>query len=382
LQYAFKGDKATDFSAIQLYTSLGELAPVRPPCSSVVAQAGGHMFLIPDEDRYSLWPSKPLERGRGPEWDPTTILPAPSESGGIVSVAAQGDRLLVLCALGVYELYVGSGGPDANGNGAFSPMRLAHAGDGCISHAGTVSTPVGVFYLAESGVKLVQGGGNVSDVGDPISESLVPRAVYAATYHDGDNEVWFVQEDGIQTPRPTCVFNLDTQGWSTFVQDTLQVLFANGDMHRLLSDGTVRKEDPSLGSDLASVYEGAVETPWIAPATPVGFVRVPRVGILVRLESGTQGRVTVSLSYDYVESVVDTFTFDYADFATFGRSTTFSVGPSRQKFDAIKIAVQDDTESEGSPGAKISDLVWSLAGVDLAVRTKTGVVKLEAGAKK
>ncbi|MEQ9074096.1 MAG: hypothetical protein RLP09_09585 [Sandaracinaceae bacterium] len=357
---------------IPLYTASGELAPVRPPAAHAVAQAGNHLFLVPSEFPFELWPTKPLERGRGPEWAPEIAIPVPSQSGGCESLAAVGDRLLLLCKRGVWELFAASG-PDASGIGGFGAPRLVHLGDGCVSHSGTVSTSEGVFYLAASGPKLINTA-QVLDISEPVRSYFTGNTVLTAEYHPAEREVWYGLDSG-----ETLVFSLSGGDWAVLDLDTSSYRFFDGLMYRIdESGGDVQFENALSGQVNGSAFNAKTVSPWLTFETPMGYQRCRRIGVLVRKVSGTVGQLRITLAYDYVDSEVDTFTFDLTEARE--RNEQFVVRPSRQKFDSVRVTVVEYPAVVELEQVD-SDHIWSLAAIDLEVASKRGLIKLQSAAK-
>lgn len=378
LRFAHNGSY---FPAIPLYTAAGELAPSPPPATSTLARAGNYLFLVPDEFRYELWPSKPREPGRGPEWAPELVIPAPADCGGIVSIAGQGDRLVLLCANGVYELFVGDG-PDATGAGGFGAIRLLHAGDGCVNQRATLSTPAGVFYAAKDGLRLVDGGGGVHDVGADVAETLGDtESITSACYLSGPQEAWFHTSGG-----RAAIYNLERGGAWTMSQRLYTPGFGQHavehleEVHQVASDGDVFVTSRSTLKDEAlstTTYPMTVTTPWLSFGHPMGFVRCRRIHVLVRHITGAGSKLRLELAYDYVDTTVDTLEIDPSVWTTLERGTRFTVRPSRQKFAAVRIKVTE-TDIDG-PAAGAWD--WALSGLELELASKQGGIKLQVEAK-
>lgn len=369
------------YPALPLYTDTGELAPAVPPASGVLARSGNYAFLVPSEFPYELWPSKPLEAGRGPEFPPELILYAPSDSGGIVSLAGLNDRLYILCKNGIYALPTVSG-PDATGAGGFGPIRRIHVGDGCINHNCTVETPAGVLYTAETGVRMIGLDGIVQNVGGPAEDTLGdPADLIRSVYLREHNEAWFVATDY------SVVLNLDTGAWTaeTRQDDALDAEARDGEIH-FLTASAVRTTDPADGTDVNRDHNMSIASPWLTFDTALGFWRCRRGHVLGRRESGV-GDIRVQIAYDYDDAVVDDLQFSYLGsrgMVNYERAMHFTFRPSRQKFDAIKITVSDTrpTSTDGTTESTPSTLVWSLTGLELEVASKQGGIKLQEAAKR
>jgi hypothetical protein len=356
-----------------LYTDLDELAPIRPPASNVVASAGSYLFLLPSEKPDEIWPTKPIERGRGPEWAPELILSAPASAGKIISLAGQGDRLILLCDNGLWELFVGGGGPDATGQGSFGQYRNIHLGDGCVSHSSVVSTRYGVFYVSENGPKMVRPDGSVEDIGRGVGRL---DGIRKSVYHAGAEEIWVLLEDDAK------IYNLVRNVWTTATfednvgsQDCwIDAVWHNGEFwRRRISTGIAPETATSAQENGDNSIPVKVVSPWLAFDSPTGWKRCRRITVLGRQDSALvfEGSVVIKLAYDYVNTDVETYTFDATDIQASNRDFQLRIKPARQKFDSIRITVEDGYTND------FNDHRWSLIGYELEMEAKSGVVKLQ-----
>lgn len=373
LQSSFQGGTATGSVSLPLYTDQGELAPVRPPASHVLAGAGNYLFLVPSEFPFELWPSKPLERGRGPEFAPEVILPAPSGGGQIISLAGQGDRLVVLCQHGVWELFVGAQGIDANGGGGFGQYRQLHAGDGCVSHKGVCSTPFGVFYVANSGPKMVRPDGSVEDIGSAVSGLVDPTLLYQATYHEDADEVWLAHTTG------TLIYSLRSNGWTTSDEVFTSMIYHRGKFYRQGDTNRIEYEAPSQPYIGEETVLAKYVSPWLSFESPSGWKRCRDIAVLGRyISSLGDGGIRVRVAYNYIDTDIDLSEVTGVAISNLERKFQLNIKPSRQKFDSIRITVEEYATLNGE--ASVSNLIWALVSISLELSTKTGTIKLQQGA--
>lgn len=367
---SYQGLEATGYISVPLYTDQNELAPVRPPASHILAAAGNYLFLVPSESPWEIWPTKPLERGRAPEFAPELIFSGPPAGGKIISLAGQGDRLIVLCEHGVWELFVGGSGPDANGQGSFGQFRSLHPADGCISHRGTVSTPQGVLYMARSGPKLVTGDGGVQDVGRAIQGVYEPDTIRCGEYHQGAKEAWLSFEGG------TAVLNLTSMTWTTVTVPYTGLVYQGGFLFKWNDDGTVMYEHALLTSgnsldDGGASIQASVVSPWLTFSAPGGWHRARWLTFSGRAyaNAGAASFIRLRLAYDYNTTDVEEYLIPAAQWAS---KASFRLKPARQKFDAIRVTIED-TDTNGDTANYI---MWGLSSLVLEVETKMGLVKL------
>ena len=356
-----------------LYSVSGELEPDHPPAMYVLSHAGEYMFGLAAEDPYEIWPTKPLIKGLGPEFSSLLTILAPPESGGVVSLAGSYDRLYALCRNGVWEMPA-IGGPDASGLGGFPPFRLVYEGDPCVTHMGTVRTPLGVFYVTEAGPRLIAQDGSIQPVGEAVKDQLDWANCTGSVYVPKDQEVLWFDANG------AVAFDLGGAGWSTADFGGSSPAKLGGELALIDSLGGVALQSSSSDNWESSPFFGEVRTPWIAVDGIQGFKRVVRAAVLGRLENKpTSGGLKVTIRYNYSETIVDTFTWTSAEVDALVSGLQLEVGPSRQKCRAIKIGIAEYGTGGETP---LSDTRWSLAGITLRVRGKKGLAKLEAGARK
>lgn len=363
-----------------LYTLSGELPNLPPPASHVMAQVGHYMFLVPAEAPYELWNSKPLVRGRAPEWNPALITYAPPACGGIVSLASSYDRLYLLCRDGVWELPV-LGGPNALGEGSFGAAQLVYRGQGCISHMGTVETPEGVFYLSSSGPRLLTGSGSV-DVGRAVRTALDWRSVVAATFDPQQDEVtWWTREGSVS-------YSLRHEAWSTSTMGSEAATVWDGGVLRVGPDRFLLEERARSSADGPRLLLARYTSPWLHFGSPQSQMRVWEIQVLGRLhEAAEWGLIRVSTELDYVEQVVDSYEWSAAQIAAMSKGLQLSVKPRHQQCSAIRITIDEvaeetDKTDEGGKPVYLSDLSWTLSGLSVTVGAQRGLLKLQAEAKK
>lgn len=364
-------------ASVPLYTESGEVEPRTPPAMNQITQAGSYLFGLSSEDPQEIWHTEPLTQGVAPTWSPLFRIQAPADGGDVVSMAGEADRLVVLCQTGVYELFVGSGGPDITNSGSFPAFRRALRGEGCVNAAGTQSGPFGTLYLAESGPKILEPGGGIRDLGPVLEGLLDPTDIVASTTVASRQEIWLFGSSGSYVYRWTD----DQWSTSTIVTDAAvswqgQLLYRSG--NKLLSVDTSASEFDGVAQIAQYV------SPWLALESETSYHRLKRIGVLLRLLSGgTYGGIRVKVEYDYVPTVVDTYTFTAAQLTALERNQLLTVGPSRQKASAYRITVEDysETVQQGQEGeVERCDLKWELAGLTLMASTKQGLIKLQAAA--
>lgn len=361
--------------SVALYTQT-ELAPYPPPAANAIARAGEYLFLIPSEAPQELWYSKPLVAGRAPEFSPLLTTYLPPEAGHGISLAGTYDRLYVLTERGVLELPAGVQGPDANASGSFPPFRLTYEGDPCVTHMGTVTTPMGVFYVSRSGPKLIDPSGQPADIGAVVQDRVDWTGVLDAVYHEAASEViWFTSATAV-------VFNVVTGAWSTIDMLTASADVLGGVLYRINQAGNLRAESASSTTDGAAYPLATITTGWVDLGDQQAYKRFNEITLLGRLENTpTLGTLLVKIAYNYDDTVVDTFTWNWTAVPRSATNTfQLEVHPTVSKVDSMKITVTEGTTTVGQTTG--NDALWTLAGIEARVRGKRGLTKQPAEGKK
>ncbi len=357
------------------YPYLTEALPAQVPASNIVAKAGDYVFAVASEQPTELWVSKPLGNYTAPEFAAELMISAPAEAGEIRSLAALDDHLILLCENGLWELFVGSGGPTSLGTGGFPEFGLLHRGSGAITHRGTVWGDWGVMYMASDGPKLFRQG-QLIDIGAKIIDQITPTNIDTVVYDEEAREVWVFFEGS-----NSYTFDVDLLAWAAQSIQTLAADYFGGEVTRLTDQGVLAQPSSTATTDSDGVYYLAqIQSPWLSVADPMMYKRFRRVGALLnRDNAGALGQIIIKIAYDYVDTDIDTMTFNASSFDAFEKLMQFVVRCTRQKTDAIRITIIEGTEASGQ--SQVNTLLWTLTNLELRVAAKTGLIKLQEGAK-
>lgn len=365
-----------DVSNPTTYPYLTEAIPAQVPATNIVRKAGDYVFCVASEIPEELWVSKPIGPYTAPEFPAEFMITSPSVAGKIKSLAAIDDHLILLCENGVYELFVGGGGPTALGTGGFPAMSLIYDGSGAISHNGTVSGEWGVIYMAADGPKLLSGN-QIQDIGKAIRDQIVPENVIAAVYNDLDREVWLYFEGG-----DTFIYDLDLGAWTSASFRARAAVMARGRHIRMDTGGRLCTETALRTQDAdASYFTAKIVSPWLQVQNPMALKRVKRLAALFKRFSGTTGKITIKVAYNYVDTDIDTFEFTPGTSLDLGDQ--FVVRLTRQKCNSFRITIEDglETVDTGEGPEDVTTLVWSLSALSMRAAAKSGHIKLQQEAK-
>jgi len=264
--YITIADTSADSSIIDndiIFTAGGVTNNTAPPASDVVHSHRNRLWVVERvRGNDILWFSKEQNLGIGPEFSLEQRIRVPSDGGRVASLASLGDILLVLKDDAIFAL--GGRGPDNTQAGeSFSDPQLLRSDVGCINRNSVVETPLGVFFLSRSGIKLMGTGGDVRDIGDEVQDAFDGRSIVSSIHIESDRQVRFYLDDG-----SALVFCYDFNRWVTH-ESSLTAIDAiqwNGSTTVLNhSASTVAVSSEEVFSDAGNAYEFAIQTPFFNP---------------------------------------------------------------------------------------------------------------------
>lgn len=309
-------------SNVPYFGNANELTP-EPTCAFLhVAKVADRLWAVDAEDRTRVWFSKPLVPGYGVEWTVNNTLTIGDEC---VAVADMGGGAMVLARGGIY--LVTGAGPDANGDGIFSPaVKLNHTVD-CVDPVSVCRTPLGVIFRGRRGWYSVNGGDAVpfavpidpEFLTDPANDPSAHVSIrMRAVYQEQTNEIHISGAPGSVggTEGHRLVFNLLEQKWSRYavpyytalsnLEDQRDLAIARGRVwrltrvsgetgNRLRDDRLFSEDNTDYNTDSATVW--TIDTPWYRLADVSGQFRLWRGWVALGLPPDVQDIGTVTLRY-------------------------------------------------------------------------------------
>jgi hypothetical protein len=355
INVTFGTSSDTSYGVVRaLYTDGSELEHWPPPPSDEVVFHANRLWTINGEDG-SIWPSLLIVDGIGAAWHPSLAI-ANSRKDRPVALASIGDRIAVFYPNEIGVIY-GDGPDNTGGGGSFSPIAIIHHGVGAKSREVSPTSMGTVFQSAQGLMVMDQGGGlapfpqientiRVLGVADELLVGAVdsPADVGVITaWSNGD--VW--------------LYSQRAQSWvkSSVACDTAQQYDAPGRCATFGGDALVSGGDAEAGSGvfqfsrtLGSFEDCSLTTAWIKLAGLQGFQRIRRAWLMVDTPGETA--FTVYVRYDYVDTNVETFTFDAgADLESLQGYPVCSIPLrlGRQRCEAIAFKIVSDTTGPNDP---------------------------------
>lgn len=374
-----------------LYTSGDVLENQAPPAFKDVCVAKGRVFGLTDT---KLFYSKPLQERVAPEFNYALTLDIPDDTGATTAIMGMDDKLVVMCETGTYVLY--GDGPNALGTGPTFAQLLRIPGNiGCAFPGSIAESPLGISFLSQQGIYLLDRGVNLSFIGKPVVDrtNLIIQSDtmswgVLSTVHDiqGRHVRWIVETDFLGD-----WFNLvwyyETNQWGMFTSaGERQSVYINDQVASLISDS--QKPYIITETDETGQYDGEnfflkIRTGWIRFNNIEGFQRAKNFGFSYRPgqdpAGGTWEGLDVACYSDYQESTVDSshqwsaaeMTGIYTLSASQGRKD-FSVSIKTQKTPAVSL---EFTQTPYTIQTEKIGLGAILSGISVTVGAKRGTNK-------
>ena len=344
-----------------LYTAGGVLGNIAPPTPYFIACDGRRMFLVPSDDRQTIWVSKPIVSGEAVGFSNSSgmILRLP-EGGDITAIALMDGRIIVFKSDQI-RYFTGSG-PDSRGRGQFNNDELIASDVGCEDPASVVLTPGGVLFKSSKGIYLLSRNLSVSYVGAPV-EDFNDEEIRSAVVVSKSNQVRFTTDAG-----RILIYDYHHGAWSTDATPVSTSGTLWQDKHVFVQPSGrvwVERDEDEVFRDEDQPVKLTVGSPWIHVAGVNGFQRVRRVGILGEFRSRHKLKVKVYTDYDD-EDPVQTVTLDSTKIQTVkGKPYQAFIHLKQQKCSAMMLVIED--EPLGGDGESVR-----LSALSLEVGVKKG----------
>lgn len=373
-----------------LYTTGGVLENQAPPHFKDVCVAKNRLFGLTDT---KLFYTKPIQDRVAPEFNYALTVDIPDDTGATTAIMAMDDKLVVLCERGTYVLY--GDGPNALGTGGQFAQLLRIPGNiGCAYPGSAVECPLGIAFLSQQGMYLLDRGVNLSFVGQPVLDETNAIANNAAlingilgAVHDIQGlHVRWVVEGSAQTTKHLVWYYAQNQ-WGTFSSAAeRQQTYIDNRIYGLVPVNVafyVLRETDAVGMYGASAFPMLVRTGWIRFANIEGFQRAKEVAITYRPgkdPGASQWEGLVANIYsDYIDVSDSThqwtspqMTTIYAADAVKERKD-FSISVKTQKTPAISVEFsQVPYDVQGNPTLGVRAI---LSGISVVVGAKSGTNK-------
>jgi hypothetical protein len=353
---------ATIATAPTLYTTGGVLENTPAPPPLYCWEDGQTAYIVPADDRRSLWASKPISSRLGVEWSGQLVTRMPT--GGELVAGGSIDGNVILFEEKAIRVLLGSR-PTATGSGGYLDTRPVSSEVGCVDRRSVAQFRGGIVFKSHRGISMLDRSLQVQYIGGPV-EDHNEHTILATTVitRPGIGHVRFL----LDTAEVLCwdyVSNL----WSIYDEPIAAGCTSWQTHYASIRVGgeVLHKLDRENWRDKGQGYPMRLRTPWIHVAGFQGWQRTKRVTILGDLRS--VHTLTVRLFNDYDDTAaVQEVVFDSDDLQTaIGASLQARIRPQFQKAQAI--AVEIEAEGKG-------ETLWATS-LSLELGVKKGMVKLK-----
>ena len=345
-----------------LYTTGGRLPNVVPPASNILTASKNRAFLVPMDDRETVWFSKEKIYNVGIEF--AEELQIRIEAGGDnTGLAVLDDKVIIFKDREIY--FVSGEGPNDFDQGGFSPVRQVSSDVGCVDAASIVNIGSGIMFKSHKGIYILNRSLQVGYIGAAV-EKWNQFDIVSADIINDKNQVRFILSKG----KGALVYDYYHKQWSTFTNHPAKAAVVQGGVyHWLKDDGTVRLEDDSF-ADINYSIQMKVRTGWIKLAGLQGYQRINAATILGEFKS--PHTLTCNIYYDYDEvNIGQTNEITSSDAMSGNEALQYEIHIKKQKCNAIQFEIFDSTQDRTLESCSLSSLA-------LRVGVKKGTNKLPA----
>ena len=273
-----------------LYTTGGVLETSSAPATKIMASRKDRVFIVPMDDPFTVMFSKPVVEGVAVEFNDVLVTRIDVD-GPNTALATLDDRVVVFKERSIY--FFAGEGPNALGQGGFTPVRPIQTDVGCVNQQSVVNFGQGVMFKSHKGIYMLDRSLQVRYIGAPVEE-FNDFAVKAATLVRDKNQVRFVLGSG----QGVLVYDYFHQQWSRFTNHPAEDAMINdGKYTWVKSDGKVKQQSTNY-RDVNHVVNFKVRTPWIKLQSLQGFQRVRRASIIGDFRSHHTLNVKIYQDYD------------------------------------------------------------------------------------
>lgn len=396
---------AADPSPATSQSGVGLLDPIAPPnCEIIAAGADRVWFAGGGLGSGVVGYSRLFDSGEAPTWNEALVQQIDRLSSPITGIGFMNDAVCVFKESRVYAF--GGPGPDNLGGGGFDSTRTFSTEAGCVSPDSVVLTPYGLLFQSRSGIRGVNPGFQVIDVGgkiDPLTspdEPLVAVATKGVARFQG--QTYTLALDYGEPDRPRWAKYTYGARSSCIWQNNAVVAPTGMDGYQ----GVVWVEDETLYLDGGIWYKMDLDLGWTVPDNTGAWGRFKWWTLVgkyysdhalagtVRFDfqdqaypwqwSPTEGTTSVDVSPENIGDSVQGWGGDYDDTGSPwypGRTYSFRKSFKRQRAGSVRLRlwdIQPATTGGDLPSSPIG-AAWGVSGITLRVRPRTENTMIRRG---
>lgn len=369
-----------------LYTNTGELEPYPPPAALDIVSTQSRLWVLSAENRYQVWPSKPLVSGIAPEFSDELVVTVPADGGPCVALAALDDKVIAFKQNRIFVLF-GDPGDAAGDNVSIQPARLISSDVGADSPLSVVEGPFGVVFNSPRGIMLLDRGLALTPIGERVLDFTSGLVVTSGVLVPAETEVrWTLDANGYQFGSELgATWNYKHNTWHTAssLSASCATLWRD-DYFRFVAGGNGNPFVETPGTwTTAETENSSITTPWIKLGGLQGYVRLWRILLLGRWWSGW---LKVEIGFDYDETWKESHQWTATELLALGARGTkvqVRIAPTEQKIESFRLRITERATVSQGEGTSDPGRGFEWLGMQLEAGTRRGAFKqLAAGAKK
>jgi hypothetical protein len=260
--------------------------PLPAPACELVAAGRDRLWLCGGElSQGEIAPSRLFSPGVTPTFSPGLNIQVDRNAEPITAIGFVGEITAVFRRTSTYVL--DSDGPDNNFVGGWANPRLAIADVGAISPESLALSAPGLFFLSESGIRLIGSSGGLIDdigknsdnIGKDVQNLAIGMDIAGAVVNSTPTQIrWYSR----RSDEPALVLDYSSGSWTTWtgLECVGARYWAPGGVAILSrSDGYLWVETPGSYLDGDRMYEMVIKTAWLTNGQLGDFQRVKRFAL-------------------------------------------------------------------------------------------------------
>jgi hypothetical protein len=332
----------------QLYTTGGVVDNVVLEGTSAIAASDSRIFAADPYDPGIIHYTKKRVNGYALSFSAELNISLPAAGGPVTAIAIIDDKVIAFKASGIFYTQ-GDGFDDTATNGGYPPMRKLTTDVGCIGPQLLCEIPAGIFFRSQKGFYLLGRDLSWTYVGSDV-QGYNGSVVLSVSSVPLQNQVRCLLDDA----STQLVYDHRFNAWCTHSGIVANDARTIGGVHMFVVSAAVLfgvgkslvyYEDSTTFYDaLRTLWvEMTITLPWIAAAGLQGYQRARRVLFLGANE--TAHTLECDVSFDFVDSIVETHTATSANITVNGTSYNGEIVLARQKCIAVKLSFFDPSPS-------------------------------------
>ena len=348
-----------DATTIALYTTAGILEDLPSPAILGAISLVKNRFWCFSAEKTIVCFSDKINFNEQAGFNESLTLRLPDIDGPGV-VASEMDGKIVVFQETCMSATFGDG-PSETGANEFPDLQMINTDLGCLSTAPKSVQVVddGLMFASKKGIWLLNRNLGFDYIGAPVEDDA-PNVVTACLPTTKDQVIFAALTKLLVWD---CFHKLwSTQPLTTIANAICADIFNNNVV--LLSLGQTYTQDTTL--DVGSSYSITAKTGWLSLSGLEGYERIRRIMFLC--DQVTASTLTVTLRYNFIPTVAETFTISTATIVDTGNNVQWIMRPKIQKCESVQIEIT----STGS---------FDLSGFVIEAGGKSGLFRTSATKK-